>query len=752
MTITTANDTVTSGGRTIGLLGAVSVGVGAIVGGGILALAGVAFASTGPSAIVAFGLNGIIALLTALSFAELSAAFPQSGGTYTFAKKVLSVRAAFMVGWVVWFASIVAAVLYAIGFGAFAIIIIEQVWQMDLGNPPAWLRSPWAVTGLAIGATLVYMASMMRQSGSGGPWANIGKVFVFGVLIVGGLWALTTYSPRAITVQMTPFFAAGFGGLIQAMGYTFIALQGFDLIAAVAGEVKEPERVIPRAMLISLGVALLIYLPLLFIIATVGIPQGDSIMAASAAQPETIIAIAAQNYLGQFGYWLVMVAAILSMLSALQANLFAASRVALAMSRDRTLPRRLEQIDATYGTPRLAIMATTAIIIALLIILPDVASAGAASSLIFLITFALAHGISILARRRRGKNQPPLPFQVPGFPAVPLMGAVACISLALFQGSTVPSAGLIATVWLVIGTVLYVLLFARRARVVDAAAEAMDPQLMQLRGRSPLVLVPIANPNNANEMVYVADSLSPPNIGRVLLLTVVTPPSEDWHPSEEPQRIIDAQAILRGSLTVSFEAKFKPEALTTIANNPWQEIARVAQVHRCESLLLGLTNFSQGHTGDNLERLMTTVSCDVVVLRAKENWRPNNVKRILIPVGGQDNHSALRARLLSNFSRKGDGEREFTFLQIMPANTPDKERIKAERRLLTFAKEEVPKEPHVKVLCTDEVRASITQEAAEADLVILGLRQDRQHRGFGDITLHIAKNTDTPIIMISHHS
>jgi hypothetical protein len=80
MTITTANDTVTSGRRTIGLLGAVSVGVGAIVGGGILALAGVAFASTGPSAIVAFGLNGVIALLTALSFAELSAAFPQSGG------------------------------------------------------------------------------------------------------------------------------------------------------------------------------------------------------------------------------------------------------------------------------------------------------------------------------------------------------------------------------------------------------------------------------------------------------------------------------------------------------------------------------------------------------------------------------------------------------------------------------------------------------------------------------------------------
>ncbi|PLX82256.1 MAG: hypothetical protein C0617_14085 [Desulfuromonas sp.] len=78
--------------RTIGLMGATGVGIGAIVGGGILALAGVAFATAGPAAIVAFALNGVIALLTALSFAEMAKAFPESGGTYTFAKKVLSVR------------------------------------------------------------------------------------------------------------------------------------------------------------------------------------------------------------------------------------------------------------------------------------------------------------------------------------------------------------------------------------------------------------------------------------------------------------------------------------------------------------------------------------------------------------------------------------------------------------------------------------------------------------------------------------
>ena len=116
--------------RSMGLLGATGVGVGAIVGGGILVMAGTAFVSTGPGAIVAFFLNGVIAVLTALSYAEMAAAFPESGGAYTFSKKVLSAPAAFMVGWVTWFASAVAAVLYALGFASFAAVGMDRIIQL----------------------------------------------------------------------------------------------------------------------------------------------------------------------------------------------------------------------------------------------------------------------------------------------------------------------------------------------------------------------------------------------------------------------------------------------------------------------------------------------------------------------------------------------------------------------------------------------------------------------------------------------
>ena len=731
--------------RRIGLFGATSVGVGAIVGGGILALAGVAFAVTGPSAILAFALNGCIAILTALSFAEMAAAFPESGGTYTFSKKVLSVRTAFMVGWVVWFASIVAAALYAIGFASFAAILLKHIFPAKLIQLPHWLTRSKSLTLLAVSATTYYAFKLTHRTGGGGVWMNILKVVVFGVLIIGGLWATVNESGTDLKADLVPFFSRGVSGLIQAMGYTFIAMQGFDLIAAVAGEIKDPARIIPRSMLLSLGIALAIYLPLLFMVATVGMNPGQYITTVSTNQPEAIVVVAADNYLGEFGYWLVLIAAILSMLSALSANLFAASRVALAMSWDRTLPRYLEGVNRRYGTPVKSVLVTFLIVTAVIIIVPDVAVAGAASSLIFLVTFALSHLINILFRKRSSFK---LSFKLPYYPLIPGLGLIACVSLAVFQGISVPSAGVIAAFWLAIGGVLYVALFARRARVVDAVAEATDPRVLLLRGRSPLVLVPIVNPANAEAMVAVASTLAPPNIGRVMLLSVVTE-LYSVKPDEVSKQVFGAQEVLRESLIASFSVGLFPEALTTVAPQPWDEISRVARVHRCESLLVGLSRFQEDTTENHLEDLMNSVACDVVVLRTPEHWKLSEINRVLVPVGGKDIHDQLRARLLSSLWRANI--RGISFLRILKekqkAQTMERIRVKLAR----IAGEELPGTPEVKVFQSNDVVEAIREHATESDLVILGLQRLKNgRRVFGELALRVARETDCAIIMISH--
>lgn len=732
--------------RHIGLFGATGVGVGAIVGGGILALAGVAFATTGPSAIIAFALNGVIAGLTALSFAEMASKFPESGGTYTFARKVLSVESAFTVGWVVWFASIVAAVLYALGFASFAIIFATEIC-MAAGWSTEWTQLSGLPSMVAITTTILLSLLLIRSSGGGGDWANIAKVSVFGILIVGGLWAASRQDSTETVQSMQPFFANGLGGLVQAMGYSFIALQGFDLIAAVGGEIKSPAKTIPKAMISSLVIAILIYLPLLFVITTVGTPPDQSVTEVAADHPESIVAVAAKNYLGTPGYWLVIIAAVLSMFTALQANLFAASRIGLAMARDRTLPTAMSRVNPNRGTPGVSVTITAVLASVLMVALPDVAAAGAASSLIFLITFATAHWLSILVRQR-SEDDPP-PFKSPLFPAVPIIGGVACLGLAIIQGIAVPTAGMIATAWLAIGGLLFLTLFARSARLRDVSSIAANPELVRLRGSTPLVLVPIANPDNADSMIALADTLVPRGVGRVLLQTIVVAPN-DWSPDLDDAPIARSQKVLRELIATSTRLGVKAETLMSVSSEPMEEISRAARMHRCESVLLGLSEIAEDATGSPIEGLLSRLEMDVVVLRAPKNWQLSKRQRILIPVAGRGGHDHLLVRILGSLARRQNCE--IRFLRVIPSDAPESERRKAKRELQRLAGINYSGVCQCDVVVNDDAIAAVVEASKEACLMILGVQRIGKKKLFGRFTRQVSGQTECPLIVISRRS
>ncbi|MEM7456699.1 MAG: amino acid permease, partial [Planctomycetota bacterium] len=689
-----------------------------------------------------FAFNGVIAVLTALSMAELASRFPESGGSYTFAKRILSVDTAFNVGWIVWFASIVAAVLYAIGTAHFVLAIAADIYVAS--NPDAtWEPGKLLTTGGAIFTTIVVALVLSVKSGSGN-LINFGKVLFFGLLIAGGLAAVFKRPSSEITQTLDPFFAEGWLGLIQAMGYTFIALQGFDLIAAVGGEVKEPARNIPRAMILSLIIALAIYLPLLFIVSTVGVTGDETISAAAKGNEETIVAIAAENFLGSFGYWLVMVAGVLSMFSALQANVFAASRIAATMSKDRTLPVFMGKVSKR-GIPVNAVMATAVIIGLTLLVIPDVAAAGAAASLIFLVTFALSHLLAILLRKRSG-NKPP-PFRSPLFPLVPAVGGLACVSLAIFQGVVVPLAGLIALVWLGMGALLFLFLFARRARVLDAAYAARTPESAQLRGQRPFVLVPIANPDNAGSLVAVANSLSPPGIGKVLLLSVITVP-EGWDAEAEPERLSSVQSVLARALTASSKMGLYPETLITVADEPWPEIARVAEDHNCCSMVLGFNVLEGSGVAQQLDDLVSEVTCDIVLLRAPERLHGKRLQKILVPVAGRGAHDELLARLLGSLDRTAD--RDVTFLRVLPEGASEEKRRNVQNELSITARDNHLPDARIEVVCSSDPVGAVANLAGEHDVTVLGVQRGGKNKKiFSNFSLKLAEQTDGPLIFIS---
>ncbi len=740
-------DAVSEDRRRIGAYGATLVGLGGIIGGGLLILAGVAFDSAGPAAILALALDGVVAWLTAMSVTEISTAFPESGGAYTFAKKVLNVRAAFVVGWVLWFAYIVAGVLYALGFASFTVILLRAACE-GMGLSTDWLDSRTMAMVLATVATAGYSVGLVRTSSGGGQWITVGKVVLFLVLIGAGAIALVRQPFSDVPRELGGFFRGGLSGLIAAMGVMFISLQGFEMVSAIAGEIKEPRRTIPKAIFGSLAISLAIYVPLLFLVATAGVDGGHDVMDLAAGNPDTLVATAARQFLGGPGYWFVIVAIALATLSALQANLLTASRIAYAMAHDHALPSVLEQTHPTRGTPVMAIYATALATVAIMFMIPDLTSAGAAASLIFLLAFALTHVTAYLARKRGG---PVLEggYRTPWFPVVPIVGGLACAGLAVFQAIVVPEAGKILVIWLGLGVMLYMALFKGRAEAADASAEGMDPRLNQLRGKNPLVLLPIANPKSARSLVEIANALAPSEFARVLVLTIIR--AMKGGQGDPLAQLADAQEAVREALSASYTAGHAPEALITAAVEPWPEIKRIAEEHACESLLVGLPQNVEPALDRQLEDLMNDVDCDITMMRAPDDWKISEAKRVLVPIAGKSEEAELRARTLASLSR--EAPRELVFLSVLPAAATDEELATAMRTLTKLAAMKLPGTRVIEVVRSDDPTAAILVEAARCDLVVLGMRRSRQgKKQLGSINRAIVSQAACAVMLLSTQS
>jgi nucleotide-binding universal stress UspA family protein len=330
---------------------------------------------------------------------------------------------------------------------------------------------------------------------------------------------------------------------------------------------------------------------------------------------------------------------------------------------------------------------------------------------------------------------------------VPIVGGLSCVALAVYQGIVVPSAGMIATIWLAVGGLLFLGLFANRARIADASSTALDPELAGLRGRSPLVLVPIANPDNARGLVALASELAPPEFGRVMLLSVVVAP-RDWNPDEDQSPLENAQSVLGEAIAASVTAGLYPEALATVADQPWREISRVAGEHRCESLLLGLSRLSEDVVGTPLDQLMSQVDCDIVVLRAPKGWQLADAHRITVPIAGRGGHDRLLARLLASLSRSN--QRDITFLRVLPEQATAQERRQAEHDLKRSARVLCLSSTESTVVGSDSAVDVVAEHADQSDLAILGVqRVSRRQKLFGQFALQVARKTSCPMILIS---
>lgn len=392
--------------RDLGLLDAVGIGLGAIVGAGIFVVSGIAAGVAGPAMLVGLALAGAAATCNALSSAELAAAYPEAGGTYAYGCHLLGPRVGFAAGWLFLASKLAAAGAVAIGLGAY----LEGLLP---GIPPRALA-----VGAVVGFTALAASGVQRTSR-----VNLAVV----ALSVGALVALVLGGAGSVRAEaFRPFAPAGWRGTLEAAGLLFFAYTGYARIATLGEEVRDPVRTIPRAIVLTTVVALMLYAAVAVV--AVGVAGADAL--AVSARP---LAVAAEATGRPWLAPVVSVGAVAAMLGVVLSQILGLSRMAFAMARGGDLPRSLEQVEG--GVPRRAVLAVGAVAA---VVAATGTLAGAAASAAFAIL--VYYGIANAAALR-------LPPEAKRYPrAVAWAGLVSCAGLALSLAPGTLAAGALVLV------------------------------------------------------------------------------------------------------------------------------------------------------------------------------------------------------------------------------------------------------------------------------------------------------------------
>lgn len=735
--------------RNLGLFDATMIGVGAMIGAGIFVLTGIAAGQSGPASILAFALNGAVTLLTAFAYAELASAIPEAGGGYAFVRRAFPGAIGFTAGWMLWFAYTVACSLYALGFAGY-------FWEFFLKYTPELAEATFGVMG-EHGASLVvtflvgalFIRLNARGTGVTGMTENvltIAKLIILGVFIAYGFKALGRAPAGQVTAAFNPFFPKGMGGVFVAMGLTFIAFEGYDLIATVAEEIKEPEKNIPRATFISLGVTVVMYLLILFVaLAAVPPENGEPSWQLLGRYGETAIVRAAEGFMPAFGVAVIVFGGLLSTMSALNATIMASSRVAFSMGRDRWLPRSIATIHPERRTPHVAIAVTGVLLLAMALTLP-IEVIGSAASLIFLLTFAMVN-LSLIVLRRR---EPELPrrYRVPLYPFIPVLGIVLNIFLALYQFTFQPLAWYVTIAWVTVGLVLYYAYFEK-----EAASE--KPQVLErpvpARVRTAdAVVVPLHNPDHVGILLDYARPIAEYRQKALIAYSVVEVPRQ--LPIHEGLRFTQHR---EGLLSAARKhAKAHGMSLDTdlvVAHRAADGILSGARRYRGDCLVMGWKGYTDTRDrifGEVADQVIRRAPCDLVLLKI-ENTEPP--KRCLFPTAG-GTHARLAAEMLNTLAPAFG--MEVTVCYVVEPNATEETRRQAHSWIeKTLENLHIDIDVERKLIEAKSVAGGIALESRNYDLVVLGAAREPylSQVMFGEIPEKVARYSPASVLVVKRY-
>jgi amino acid transporter/nucleotide-binding universal stress UspA family protein len=693
--------------RTLGFTEAMTLGGGTMIGAGIFILPAIAAESAGPASSISFGIAGFVALLAALSLAELATGMPISGGSYHYVNRGLGSFFGSIVGWGMWTGLMFASAFYMVGFGQY---IVESAPFLDG-------RALIVLVGLLGLSLIVGVNYYGTEESSGAQNLMIGTEFVVVLIYTGvGLFFIET-------ANLVDFAPTGPSGIVATTGIVFVTFLGFEIIATVAGEIKEPGKLIPLTMVLSVVGVTILYM-IIMIVSTGIIPYqelGGSLV------PVADVAVV---FAGSVGVVAIVFAAVIAAISSSNSSILAASRVLFAMGRDNLMSDWLNETHDRFHTPHRAVVTTGAVTAGLIGIGLEVEAIVAllaeVASFSFLVTYALVH-VALVTFRRADPPEYDPDFEIPEilYPVVPVLGVLASVFVITQMARIVQFVGLGI---IGLGGIWY-LVYAR----TNAVEEGLLREALPGQEPSYTVLVPIVNPETQQGLLELAAANASANAGNgsveIIALNVLQV-ADDTQQNVEVDRLDHQRELLEASRSIAEEMNVSLQTRAVVGQDVGETILEVLESEEADHAILGWRgSFAQNEYafGPNLDALLTNVPVDVTLA----NFQKRPVGTVVALVGDGPN-APTAVRRSAEFATLADEAEQPTLINIqLTDRKAGDESIESGSTAMEQGRETIERaarqaglnsgEYDASVLVGETVESTVIDAIDERDLVCLGL-------------------------------
>ncbi len=731
--------------RDLNLFHITMMGLGMMIGAGVFLGIGNSIHEAGPGGVLlTFTLNGLIATFTALSYAELSSAVPRAGGAYNYARIGFGRGTSFLAGWMEWFASSVAGSLYAVTFAIYVVRYLEILGAL------VWVPFSIIVTEkiVAVGVACFFIYVNYRGASETG---KIGAIFTLGqtlfMIFIGVIGILVAIKDPSRLQNFKPFLPHGWSKLLVTMGFTYVAFEGYEVIAQTGDETINPRQNLPKAILYSVFIVTLTYVSVAF----------AAIISVKAGSPG--IDMAPWAWIGQFrergfgeaiarllpmGNLLLTLAVIFASTSALNATIYSATRALYALGRDQMLPPFFSKISHTRKTPWTALLSTGVLVLIVVTLLPTMHVASSAS-MMFLMLFFLVNICVIRVRWNMG-DELTYGFIMPLFPIFPILAIVCQGVLAIWLVHMSIIAWIISPGWIVVGVVIYHVYSKTHVLAGEHDVTVLEEDRRAPEGDEYRIMVAVANPKNAIQMVRTTYRLCDANQARVKLLHMVPVPEQVPLSDAGKYMMEGKEAIVEAMLYL--EPLFPVTTIISYCRNVARGIINAVRDKKIDLLILGWHGQPKKSYGFRFGRTIDPViersPCNVVVLKGADSKQ--QFKRILVPVAGGPN-SSFALEIAGMLVDKDDG-----LITVFTVAT-DREHFD----VVGFVSEhkerlQIPNERiSMNAVNATNITEAILQESEDYDLVVIGCTQRSKvyqitHEAVPDA---VARRCQRPIAMVN---